>query len=96
MSVQNQIDRITQNVASTYEVLGALGCEMPEQQTSDNLARTAGSFTLEQELTEQDALISQIQTALHGKTSGSVPGEKEEWVFTLENGSTVTKEVYVD
>lgn len=55
-----------------------------------------GEFTLDDELSEQDSLIDQIQTALKNKVSGSVPGTKEEWVFTLEDGSTVAKEVYVE
>ena len=43
MSVQSQIDRIGQNVADTYAVLDALGADMPSEQNSDNLARTAGT-----------------------------------------------------
>lgn len=43
MSVQTQIDRINQNVASTYAVLAALGADLPAEQTSDNLAQTAGT-----------------------------------------------------
>ena len=43
MSVQTQIDRIEQNVANTYAVLEALGADIPAEQNSDNLARTAGS-----------------------------------------------------
>lgn len=54
-----------------------------------------GTFTLDSELSTQDSLISQIQTALQNKASGS-SGTKEEWIFTLDNGSTVTKEVYVE
>jgi hypothetical protein len=43
MSIQSQIDRIEQNVANTYSVLGALGADMPTEQNSDNLAKTTGS-----------------------------------------------------
>lgn len=43
MSVQSQIDRINQNVANTYAVLKALGAVIPTEQTSDNLATTAGT-----------------------------------------------------
>lgn len=57
MSVQNEIDRITQNVVNTYAVLGALGAELPEEQNSDNLATTAGTTKAllysEQSLTEE-------------------------------------------
>lgn len=41
--VQTQIYRITQNVANTYAVLAALGADMPDEQTSDNLSPTAGT-----------------------------------------------------
>lgn len=43
MSVQTEIDRITQNIQSAYAVLAALGAEMPADLTSDNLAATAGT-----------------------------------------------------
>lgn len=56
--------------------------------------RVEGTFTIENEMSEQDNLLTQIQNALKNKTS--VSGTKEEWVFTMENGSTVTKEVYVE
>lgn len=56
MSVQNQIDRINQNVANTYAVLSALGADIPAEQNSDNLAVAAGSAKAvlysEQSLTE--------------------------------------------
>lgn len=44
MSVQSQIDRLTQNVADTYSVLAAKGAAMPTEQTSDQLAATAASI----------------------------------------------------
>ena len=57
MSVQSEISRITQNVANTYAVLGALGADLPEEQNSDNLAATAGTAKAllysEQSLTEE-------------------------------------------
>lgn len=53
-----------------------------------------GSFTLDSEITEQDTLIEQIRTALQNKTSVP-PANSETWTFTLEDGSTITKEVYV-
>lgn len=43
MSVSNEIDRITQNIANTYAVLSALGADIPDEQTSDNLPSTAGT-----------------------------------------------------
>lgn len=44
MSVQEQIDRINQNVTNTYSALSALGADMPEVQNSDNLATTAAAI----------------------------------------------------
>lgn len=41
MSIQDEINRINQNVANTYSALGEMGATMPETQNSDNLARTA-------------------------------------------------------
>lgn len=41
MAVQDQIDRITQNVADTYNTLSALGAEMPVTADTDSLAATA-------------------------------------------------------
>lgn len=41
MSVQTQIDRITQNISDTYSALSDMGATMPSEQNSDNLAATA-------------------------------------------------------
>lgn len=50
------MERISQNVANTYATLEALGCDMPDEQNSDNLATTAGTSKVvmfkEQTLTE--------------------------------------------
>ena len=43
MSVQSEIERIKQSITNAYAVLKALGCDIPEEQTSDNLAQTAGT-----------------------------------------------------
>lgn len=40
MSVQTEIDRISQNVASTYSALSEMGATLPESQNSNNLAPT--------------------------------------------------------
>lgn len=44
MSIQSQIDRISQNVASTYGAAAALGATMPAAQNSDNLPATVASI----------------------------------------------------
>ena len=40
MSVQSEIDRITGNVASTYNALESVGADMPNTQNTDNLPET--------------------------------------------------------
>ena len=40
MSIQSEIDRINDNVASTYTALSEMGATMPETQNSDNLPGT--------------------------------------------------------
>ena len=41
MSIQEEINRIEQNVANTYIALNEMGATMPAKQNSDNLASTA-------------------------------------------------------
>lgn len=41
MAIQDEIDRLSGNVADTYSALSDLGAEMPDEQNSDNLADTA-------------------------------------------------------
>ncbi len=52
-----------------------------------------GTFTIAEELNEQDSLITQIQAALIGKVVGG-DVVSEEWTFTLTDGTTVTKTVF--
>ena len=53
--------------------------------------KLTGKFTIENELTEQEDLISQIQTALSGKSVGSVePILQEKTVTPSANSQTVT------
>lgn len=40
MSIQNEINRINQNVANTYSALRSMGATLPETQNSDNMAST--------------------------------------------------------
>lgn len=56
---------------------------------SDGEAKT-GTFTISEEITEQDALIAQIKTALQGKASvGDGPQAQEKTVDITENGTHV-------
>lgn len=43
MSVQEEINRINQNIANTYSVLNEKGATLPTNQNSDNLANTVRS-----------------------------------------------------
>lgn len=45
MSIQNEIDRINQNIADTYSVLNEAGAETPTTANSENLADTAASIS---------------------------------------------------
>lgn len=56
MSVENQIERINQNISNTYTELEALGADAPDVKNSENLAATVQSVKAilytEQDLTE--------------------------------------------
>lgn len=41
MSIQDEINRIEQNIANTYSALNSMGATMPAEQNSNNLASTA-------------------------------------------------------
>ncbi len=43
MSIQDEINRINQNIANTYSVLNEKGATLPTNQNSDNLANTVRS-----------------------------------------------------
>ena len=58
MSIQNEIDRIVENVANAYSVLDDVGADMPTVQNTDNLPETVISikavlYGKEQALTEE-------------------------------------------
>lgn len=41
MSIQDEINRIEQNIANTYSALNSMGATMPAEQNSNNIASTA-------------------------------------------------------
>lgn len=75
MSIQTEIARISQNVSNTYTVLSALGADMPTEQTSDNLALTAGTAKTvlysEQTLTDQQK--TQARENIGAAASSDIP-----------------------
>ena len=77
MSVQSEIDRIEQNVANTYAVLGALGADMPAEQNSDNLATTAGTAKAvlysAQTLTEAQKAQARANIGINSALFTSIP-----------------------
>jgi hypothetical protein len=91
MSVQNEIDRITQNVENTYAALEALGCDIPEAKTSDNLAPTAGTAKVvkytEQTLT--DAQKTQARSNI-GAASAEDVGQLQETIVDQNNATQDT------
>ena len=77
MGIQRQINRIQQNIENTYAVMEALGADIPEEQTSDNLSTTAGTakpvLYKEQTLTEEEKAQARqnIGAAAEGEGGGS-------------------------
>lgn len=141
---QAQLERIQSNVAAAYAAAEEQGADMPETQTTDNLAETIGSiksvkFTpqdldaekqaqarqnigaigtdeldtaLEEALTEAKESgefdgASGVYTLGEGETLEDAPEDAsvvidpdgtpttEKWVFTLADGSTVERTVYL-
>lgn len=95
MSVQTEIDRITQNVASTYAVLEALGADMPEEQTSENLAATAGSAKAvlysEQTLTEDQKTQARQNIGAAAEGEGGGTSVQPDWNQTDETAADFIK-----
>ena len=58
----------------------------------NNEGRVVGTFTIKEELTDQEEIVDQIRLALIGKIVGGTVA-KEEWTFTLTDGTTVNKTI---
>lgn len=74
MSVQSQIDRITENVANTYDVLEGYGADMPQAKNTNNLSATAESikavlYGKEQILSDDEK--SQVRTNIGAQPAGN-------------------------
>lgn len=89
MSIQGEMDRIAQNIANTYDVLDALGADMPAEQNSDNLAVTAGSAkaVLYKEQTLTDAQKTQARTNI-GAASAVEVGKLSDQIAELPSGGS--------
>lgn len=74
------------NIRSGVNILGVTGT------LEENEDLTSELNTYETYLDTQETTIEDIIAALEGKVSG---GTTETWTFTMEDGSTVTKEVVV-
>lgn len=74
MSVKSQVERIAQNIANAYAVLKALGCDMPEEQNSDNLSVTAGTSKVVKYIAQilTDAQKSQARTNIGAASQAEV------------------------
>lgn len=82
MSIQSQIERITQNVADTYSALEAAGATMPAAQSSDNLAATAASVS--------KATIPATTALLKGDGAGGVREAEQGTDYAVATQVTAT------
>ena len=103
MSIKNNISSL-QEVLNTINSLPEAGTDLPElsnEGTASDLLSgkqlidgegnvVNGAFTIDEELTTQDNLIAQIQTALEGKAAGSEPTLQEKTVSPTTSSQTVT------
>lgn len=76
-TIDNEINRINENIADSYDVAEALGATMPLNQNSDNLATTLASIdlTVDDELspTSEHPVQNKVVTnALNGKADKSL------------------------
>ncbi len=101
MGIQRQINRIQQNIENTYAVMEALGADLPEEQTSDNLSATAGTakpvLYKEQTLTEDEKAQARANIGAAAVGEGGGGGGVLSWndlpdkpVVTTEGGDTLT------
>ena len=99
MSVQTHIDRINQNVANTYAVLSALGADLPAEQSSDNLASTAGTTKAvlhsKQTLTAAQQIQARTNIGAASQEEVSQLSEKIPYVIQTE-APTDTSVVWID
>lgn len=95
MSVQSEIERISENVASTYSVLDELGVDMPAEQNTDNLAETAATVKAvrynAQTLTAEDQ--QQARTNIGAASSTEVSQLSEEIVDQYAKKSAIPTKV---
>lgn len=83
LGIQGQINRIQQNIENTYAVMEALGADLPEEQTSDNLSATAGTakpvLYKEQTLTEDEKAQARANIGAAAVGEGGGGGVNPDW-----------------
>ena len=90
-NIETAVNKIKQNVANTYAVLYGMGADAPVEETSDNLAQTAGTTKVirynEQALTEDQK--SQARTNI-GAASASEVSRLSSAIVDYQNHKTNT------
>lgn len=99
MSVQSEIDRISENVASTYTALSEMGATMPAQQNSDNLpgaVRTVPQGSGKSVQTDWNQMDETAPDYLKNKPFGDMPtgGDTLYWDGNTEGLVCVADMVY--
>lgn len=88
MSIQTEIDRIQNNVANTYAALEALGCDIPEEQNSDNLSATAGTSKVvlytKQTLTEEQKAQVRENIGVLSEETTTTEGLPDYWKTAVD------------
>lgn len=80
-------------ITSMIDGIEIKSADIPEGYTAGGSVSLTND--IDNEVKTQTNLLAQIQEALEGKTAGGSGTNFETWVFTLEDGSTVEKEVEV-
>ena len=84
--VREELDRIDQNIANTYDVLEQAGAEMPQSRNSDNLPETAASISAvlygkKQSLTDEQKEQARQNLGIEGEFTGETSEVKPSQVF---------------
>lgn len=94
MSIQSEIERISENIASTYGVLASEGATMPTARNSDNLPDTAASITAvlygkAQTLTDAQKAQARANIGALAKADISLGIASDGLIYIFVNGAPV-------